>query len=81
MKKMVGEAHSNDFSAAIEFTEYFKVNCNCSDIQDIYNADETVFYIKQQTDKSYVTVNQTDAPKKDSSKFTVLLHVMLWAIN
>ena len=71
-RKMVGEAYSNNFPAVVEFTEYFRVNCNHFDSHDIYNADETAFYIKQQTDKSYVIGNQTDAPKKDSSKLTVL---------
>ena len=33
-RKIVGEAYSNDFPAAIKFTEYFKVNCNNFDIHE-----------------------------------------------
>ena len=73
MKKMVDKAHFNNFTAILEFTEYFKYKCNHFDIYDIYNAHETGFDIKQQSDKYYVIGNQTDAPNKDSSKLTVCL--------
>ena len=44
-RKMVGEVYSNDFPAALEFTEYFKDKYNHFDIYDIYNADETGFFV------------------------------------
>ena len=42
------------------------------DIDDIFNPDESCFYIKQQDDMSCLIDGKRNGPKKDSSKMSIL---------
>ena len=61
---MGGSAHLNDMEASVEFVEYFHGEYMEYDIDDIFNADESCFYVKQQDDMSNLSDDKRTAQKR-----------------
>jgi hypothetical protein len=71
-KKLCGSSEHYDKNAATEYVKNFEYVVKGYDPKDIFNCDESCFYIRGQNSKSFV-IDENSIPKKDSEKITCLL--------